>query len=265
MKPLPRVEYWRDKRRREKGIFAAACASLEDARASLPLAPDLLLYHPAFPVRSAQGETGMLSALESAGNANQDAARGMPDLLPLCAPCPVAMGVCATDPFLLRGPSFQAWRAKGLEGAANFPTVGLVDGFFRADLEAAGLGLTREIECLRHAREEGFFTVALACRPEDAAAFCEAGCDVIILHLGLTAEALPRPLAAARKDALPAFLAAMKAKPAFNPLLLLHADHLTGSNDESAWKATGAGDGLDGLFAAGGVTRVKSIRALIPA
>ena len=264
MKSSPRVEYWREKRRQDKGIFAAACASLEDARALLPLAPDLLLYHPAFPVRSVQGETGMLSALESAGNANRDAARGMPELLPLCSPCPVAMGVCAADPFLLRGPSFAAWRAKGLEGVANFPTIGLVDGFFRADLEASGLGLSRESECLRHAQEEGFFTVALACRPDEAAAFGEAGCDVIVIHLGLTAEALPRPLASARKDALPAFLSALRGKTAMSPLLLLHADHLTGGNDEAAWKAMAAGEGLDGLFAAGGAPRVKSMRALVP-
>ena len=268
MTPSPRVEYWREKRRQEKGLFAAACASPEDARAMLPLAPDLLLYHPAFPVRSPQGETGMLAALESAANANQEAARGMPDLLPLCSPCPVAMGVCAADPFLLRAPSFSAWRSKGLEGVANFPTVGLVDGFFRADLEAAGLGLARETECLRHAHEEGFFTVAFACRAEDAAAFTEAGCDILVIHLGLTAEAMPRPFASARKDALPAFLAAAssvrQAKPGSNPLLLLHADHLTGANDESAWKGLAGGEGLDGLFAAGGATRVKSMRALIP-
>jgi predicted TIM-barrel enzyme len=263
MNPSPRVEYWREKRRREKPLFAAACASPEEARALLPLAPDLLLYHPAFPVRTAQGETGLLSALESAGNANLDAARGVPDLLPLCAPCPVAMGVCWADPFLLRGTSFAAWRPLGLEGVANFPTIGLVDGFFRADLDASGLGLAQEIEGLRHAHAEGFFTVALACRPEDAAAFAEAGCDIVVIHLGLTADALPRPLASARKEVLSAFFAARKARSA-NPLLLLHADHLAGGNDEAAWKALGPEEGLDGLFAAGGPARVKALRALVP-
>jgi hypothetical protein len=258
------VEYWRGRRRKGHRIFAAACASPDEARALLPLAPDLLVYHPDFPERSAQGETGLLSALESLGNANQDAERGVPAMLPLCAPCPVAMGVCWSDPFLLRGPSFTAWRSSGLEGVVNFPTIGLVDGFFRADLDASGLGLAQEIEGLRQAHAEGFFTMAMACRPEDAAAFSEAGCDILVLHLGLTADALPRPFASARKESLPAYLAGMKTGPA-GPLLLLHADHLTGGNDEAAWKAMGPEEGLDGLFAAGGPLRVKALRVLAPA
>jgi predicted TIM-barrel enzyme len=264
MRLSPRVQYWREKRRRGASLFAAACASAAEAKGSLPLAPDLILYHPAFPSQPAAGETGMLSALQASGNANEAAASGMPPLPELCAPCPVAMGVCGTDPFLLRVPAFAAWSAAGLEGIANFPTIGLADGFFRADLEASGLGMARELACLREAHAGGFCTVGLACRPEDAAAMAEAGCDALIVHLGLTAEHMPRPLASARKDAWPAYLGALRGKGEVEPLLFLHGEHLTQPADEAAWKGMFL-EGCDGLFAAGGPTRIKALRALAPA
>ncbi len=259
----PRVQYWRDKRRRGASLFAAACASAPEAGACLPLAPDLILYHPAFPSRPPAGETGMLSALQASGNANEAAAASLAPLPELCAPCPVAMGVCGTDPLLLRGPAFAAWRAAGLEGVANFPTIGLADGFFRADLESSGLGYAREIACLREAREAGFFAIGLACRPEDAVACAEAGCDALIVHLGLTAEFLPLPLAMARKEIWPGFASALRGKGKIEPLVFLHGEHLTGAADEAAWKGMFL-EGCDGLFAAGGPLRVKALRALVP-
>lgn len=262
-RPSPRAQYWREKRRRGASLFAAACASAEEAGRCLPLSPDLIVYHPAFPSKPPAGESGMLSALEAAGNANGLAAAGLSPLPELCAPCPVAMGVCGTDPFLLRVPAFAAWRAAGLEGAANFPTIGLVDGFFRADLESSGMGMAREIECMRAAQAAGLFTVGLACRPEDAAALAETGCDALIVHLGLGADFLPRPLASARKDAWPPYPAALRGKGAVEPLLLLHSDHLTDAADEAAWKGMFV-EGCDGLFAAGGPDRVKALRALVP-
>jgi len=168
------------------------------------------------------------------------------------------MGVCGTDPLLLRGPAFAAWRNAGLEGVANFPTIGLVDGFIRADLEASGMGLEREVECLRAAHAEGLFTIGFACAPEQAASLAEAGCDLLIVHLGVTANAEPRPLASWKKDPLQPFLAALgttsgagsKTKGQPDPLVLLHSDHLLAPADEAAWKNLfAAGSACDGLFA----------------
>lgn len=262
--PGSRSAYWRGKRSRGQGLFASACGSPAEAIALMKLAPDLIVYHPAFPARPDWGgETGMLSSLVSSGNANREAADGIGVMLPICSPCPVAMGVCGTDPFLLPGPALSAWLSQGVEGLANFPTIGLVDGFFRADLDASRLDFSQEAACLGQARERGFFTVAFVCRPEDAALMAKTGCDALILHLGLTARAEPRPLAQARLDALPAFLSALKGK-GIGPLLLLHSDHLVSSADESEWKAMlAAGEGCDGLFAAGGAERAAALRGLI--
>lgn len=259
----PRVQYWRDKRRRGDFLVAAACASAADAAACLPLAPDLILYHPAFASREG-GDAGMLSALAPLGNANEVAGARLAGLPALCAPCPVAMGACGSDPFLLRGPAFAAWKAAGLEGIANFPTLGLVDGFFRAELESAGLGVGSEIAFLRAAREAGFFTVGFACSPEDAAA-CAGTCDTLILHLGLASDHHPKPLSDARV-AWAAYYEATRAKDGTGPLLFLHGDHLNEPADEAARKGMDA-EGCDGLFligaigVPGGPERIKASRA----
>jgi predicted TIM-barrel enzyme len=256
----PRVEYWRDKRRGGGLLLAAACASASEAAACLALAPDLILYHPGF-VRAEGGDTGMLAALAPSGNANEAAAMGLPRLPELCAPCPVAMGACGSDPFLLPGPAFAAWRAAGLEGVANFPTLGLVDGFFRAELDSAGLGMSSEIALLRAAHAAGFFTVGFACAPEDATACAGAGCDALIVHLGLAPDYAPKAFSAAR-PAWAAYPEAVRGKDGTGPLLLIHGDHFTTPADEAAFKGMAA-EGCDGVFAAGGPERIKALRPLV--
>jgi predicted TIM-barrel enzyme len=256
----PRVKYWRERRRRGAPLFAAACASAAEAEAFLPLAPDLILYHPAFAPTDGGGDS-LLASLAPAGNANEAAAAGLAGLPARCAPCPVAMGVCGSDPFLLRGPAFAAWRAAGLEGVANFPTLGLADGFFRAELEAAGIGLAAEIACLREAHAAGFFTIGFACSPQDAAAWAAAGCDALIAHLGLDPEYRPLALSAAR-EGWAEMAAAARSGGETGPLLLLHGDHLAGPAEAAAWKGL-ADAGCDGIFASGGPERAKSLRAML--
>lgn len=264
-RPPARVEYWQEKRRRGRPLFAAACRDAAEAAALLPLSPDLLVHHPAFRDRGPDGETGMLSALGYMGNANAEAARGVFPLLPLCAPCPVALGVLASDPFLLGRTAVADWKARGLEGLANFPSVTLVDGLFRADLEAEGLGYAREAEFLRLARQEGLFTAGFASRPDEAAQLAEAGCDLIVLHLGLNAASEPRALAA-NPGVLAAALAAARGKRRPDPLVLLHSDALCTREDEHAWRSLAEpAMGCDGLFAAGGTPRIQALHGLISA
>lgn len=257
MAPSPRVKYWRDKFQGGGTLFVAACASAAEAEGCLAMAPDLIVFHPGFPLRHDPVGTGMLGALEPMGNANEAAALDFPPLPALCAPCPVAMGVCGTDPFLLPVSAFPAWRKAGLEGIANYPTIGLTDGLFRSDLESSGFGIAQEIDCLRQARDAGFFTLGFVSRPEEAAAFAGAGCDALVLHLGLTPGYAPRPLATALGDAWAQYMSALEGK---DPLLLLHGEHLTGADDHAAW--TSLVRERAGLFAMGGLERIEALRAL---
>jgi predicted TIM-barrel enzyme len=167
------------------------------------------------------------------------------------------MGVCGTDPFLLHVSAFPAWRKAGLEGIANYPTIGLTDGLFRSDLESSGLGLAQEIDCLRQAREAGLFTLGFVSRPQDASAFAEAGCDALVLHLGLTPDFAPRPLATTLEDTWAKYMTAFGSQ---EPLLLLHGEHLIGADDRAAWISTVRKRA--GLFAMGGMERINALRAL---
>jgi predicted TIM-barrel enzyme len=74
----------------------------------------------------------------------------------------------------------------GFSGINNFPTVGLIDGHFRAELEATNLGFDKEVETIRTAHELGFFTIVYVFNPEESARMAAAGADVIIAHMGLT-------------------------------------------------------------------------------
>jgi predicted TIM-barrel enzyme len=256
MAPSPRVKYWRDKFQRGETLFIAACASASESEACLAMAPDLIVFHPDFASQRSPDETGMLGALEPMSNANEAAAQAIFPIPSICAPCPVAMGVCGTDPFLLQDSAFPAWRKAGLEGIANYPTIGLIDGFFRSDLESSGLGLAREIDCLGKAREAGFFTLGFVFRPQDASAFADAGCDALVLHLGLTPDYAPRPFATASGDTWKDYMSALGGKA---PLLFLHGEHLIHAEDSPAWMSL---RGRAGLFAMGGLERIHALRAL---
>jgi predicted TIM-barrel enzyme len=222
----------------------------------------MILYHPAFCERGEDGETGMLTGLAFSANANEAALASAKDILPACAPCPVAVGACATDPSMWRLQPLLEWKEAGVEGLCNFPTVGLADGLFREDLEADEMGFSREVQCMAEARRMGMFTVGLACHPDDASSLRMAGCDVLILHLGLDAAAMPRGLASS--DALlPPYLYAIRGGNGPSPLLLLHGDALAGPADEAAASdLVGSGSPWDGIFAAGGPERIRFLRSI---
>ncbi|RAH67733.1 phosphoenolpyruvate hydrolase family protein [Aspergillus aculeatinus CBS 121060] len=99
---------------------------------------------------------------------------------------PVIAGVCGTDPFM-DGPRFLArLEALGYAGVQNFPTVGLIDGRFRAHLEATGMGYGREVALVRCAAARGLLTTPYVFTPADAEAMADAGADILVAHMGLT-------------------------------------------------------------------------------
>ena len=95
-------------------------------------------------------------------------------------------GVCGTDPFRLMPVFLRQLKEIGFSGVQNFPTVGLIDGTFRQNLEETGMGFALEVEMIREASRLGLLTAPYVFTPEQARAMTEAGADVLVPHMGLT-------------------------------------------------------------------------------
>jgi predicted TIM-barrel enzyme len=98
----------------------------------------------------------------------------------------VLAGVCATDPFMIPEVFLRELQALGFAGIQNFPTVGLIDGSFRVNLEETGMGFDKEIACIGLAHELDLLTTPYAFDPDQARRFAEVGADIIVAHMGLT-------------------------------------------------------------------------------
>jgi len=129
---------------------------------------------------------GSLAGLMPYGDANGIVMEMAAEVLPVVRHTPVLAGVCATDPFRLMDRFLDQVKAAGFAGVQNFPTVGLIDGNFRANLEETGMSYAQEVEMIRLAREKALLTPPYVFSTADAEAMAGAGADIIVCHLGLT-------------------------------------------------------------------------------
>ena len=127
-----------------------------------------------------------LAGLLSYGDANGIVVEMAAEVLPVVKDTPVQAGVCGTDPFRLMPVFLKQLKEIGFSGIQNFPTVGLFDGKFRANLEATGLGYDKEVDMIRLAHELDLFTTPYAFTAEEAIAMTKAGADLLVCHVGLT-------------------------------------------------------------------------------
>lgn len=131
---------------------------------------------------------GSLAGMMAYGNANEVVKEMAYEVLTAVTHTPVLAGVNGTDPFMLRTKFLQELKELGFAGIQNFPTVGLIDGNFRRNLEETGMGYQLEIDLIREAHELDILTTPYVFDPEQATAMTEAGSDVIVAHLGLTTK-----------------------------------------------------------------------------
>jgi len=131
---------------------------------------------------------GSLAGLMPYGDANQIVMEMAGEVLTVVRDTPVLAGVCASDPFRQMDKFLDQVKAEGFAGIQNFPTVGLIDGSFRANLEETGMGYDREVELVKLAREKDLLTTPYAFTPEEAERMTEVGADVIVAHMGLTTK-----------------------------------------------------------------------------
>ena len=129
---------------------------------------------------------GSLAGLMPYGDANAIVVEMAAEVLPVVKRTPVLAGVCATDPFRLMDVFLDDLKRIGFAGVQNFPTVGLIDGTFRANLEETGMSYGLEVDMIAAARAKGMLTTPYVFNEDDAAAMAQAGADIIVCHLGLT-------------------------------------------------------------------------------
>jgi predicted TIM-barrel enzyme len=129
---------------------------------------------------------GSLAGLMPFGDANQIVLDMANEVLPVVKHTPVLAGVCGVDPMRLMDHFLRKIKETGFAGVQNFPTVGLIDGTFRANLEETNLGYAREVEMIRLAREMDLLTTPYVFNTDEAAKMVDAGADILVAHMGLT-------------------------------------------------------------------------------
>ena len=129
---------------------------------------------------------GSLAGLMPYGDANGIVVEMAAEVLPVVADTPVLAGVCGTDPFRLMPVFLKQLAEIGFSGVQNFPTVGLIDGSFRSNLEGTGMGYDKEVEAIGIAHELDLFTSPYVFDEAQAVLMAEAGADMLVAHVGLT-------------------------------------------------------------------------------
>lgn len=131
---------------------------------------------------------GSLAGLLAYGDANAIVVEMGSEVLPVVKDTPVLAGVNGTDPFRLMDVFLKQLKDQGFAGVQNFPTVGLIDGVFRQNLEETGMGYDLEVEMIRKAHELDMLTTPYVFDPEQARKMAEAGADIVVAHMGLTTK-----------------------------------------------------------------------------
>ena len=206
---------------------------------------------------------GSLAGLLPYGDANAIVVEMAGEVLPIVRDTPVLAGVCGTDPFRLMPVFLRQLVELGFSGVQNFPTVGLIDGLFRQNLEETGMGYALEVDMIRAASELGLLTAPYVFTPEDAQAMAEAGADVLVPHMGLTTGGAIGAETAKTLDECVDLVQAMRdAAVEVNPdvLVLCHGGPI--AEPEDAAYVLERTDGVVGFFGASSMERLPTETAM---
>jgi predicted TIM-barrel enzyme len=206
---------------------------------------------------------GSLSGLLPYGDANAIVVEMAAEVLPIVERTPVLAGVCGTDPFRLMPVFLEELRRIGFAGVQNFPTVGLIDGTFRQNLEETGMGFGHEVDLIRVARSLDLLTAPYVFTPEEAAAMAEAGADVLVPHMGLTTGGtIGAETAKTLDDCVPLIQAMHDAAKAVNAgiLVLCHGGPIA-EPDDAAYVLART-EGVVGFFGASSMERLPAETAM---
>jgi len=206
---------------------------------------------------------GSLAGLMPYGDANAIVMEMAAEVLTVVKDTPVLAGVCGTDPFRQMPVFLRQVREAGFAGVQNFPTVGLIDGTFRQNLEETGMGYALEVEMIRTARAMDLLTTPYAFCPDDGAQMAGAGADIIVAHMGLTTKGSIGATTALTLDEAPARVqgicdAAKSANP--DVICLCHGGPISMPDDaEYVLRQT---DGVHGFYGASSMERLPTETAI---
>jgi predicted TIM-barrel enzyme len=178
------LERFRDMIARKEPIVGAGAGTGLSAKCEEDGGADLIIIYNSGRYRMAG--RGSLAGILAYGNANEIVKEMAREVLPVVKRTPVLAGVNGTDPFLLTDHLLDELKLLGFSGIQNFPTVGLIDGTFRKNLEETGMGYGLEVDLIAKAREKDLLTTPYVFNADEAAAMAKAGADIIVAHLGLT-------------------------------------------------------------------------------
>jgi predicted TIM-barrel enzyme len=206
---------------------------------------------------------GSLAGLLAYGDANAIVSEMAREVLPVVKQTPVLAGVNGTDPFRVMTHFLAELRDIGFAGVQNFPTVGLIDGVFRANLEETGMGYDMEIQMIRAASEMGLLTCPYVFDTDQAQRMAKAGADLLVAHAGLTTRGSIGARTGLNLDQAVALVQSIRdAAAAVNPdiLTLCHGGPLAEPDDVAY--ALSRTRGIAGFFGASSVERLPTERAI---
>jgi len=202
---------------------------------------------------------GSLAGMMPYGDANAIVVDMASEVLPVVRHTPVLAGVCGTDPFRLMPVFLRNLKEMGFAGVQNFPTVGLIDGIFRQNLEETGMGFALEVEMIRRAHELDLLTAPYVFTPDQANAMAEAGADILVPHMGLTTKgSIGARTAMTLDDAVSHIQEIHDAAKIVNPdvLILCHGGPIA-EPDDAAYVLAHT-HGIVGFFGASSVERLPT-------
>ncbi|GAA0720495.1 phosphoenolpyruvate hydrolase family protein [Clostridium malenominatum] len=199
---------------------------------------------------------GSLAGLLSYGDANQIVVEMGREVLPVVKDTPVLAGVCGTDPFRVMEVFLKELKEQGFAGVQNFPTVGLIDGVFRQNLEETGMGYGLEVEMIRKAHELDLVTSPYVFDKEQAIAMAKAGADILVAHMGLTTKGtIGAKTALTLDDCVVKVQEICDASKSVNPdiIVLCHGGPI--AEPEDAQYIMSKTHGVEGFFGASSIER----------
>lgn len=206
---------------------------------------------------------GSLAGLMSYGDANQIVVEMGSEVLPVVKNTPVLAGVNGTDPFRVMEIFLKQLKDQGFNGVQNFPTVGLIDGVFRQNLEETGMGYDLEVEMIRKAHELDMLTTPYVFDEEQAKKMAEAGADILVAHMGLTTKGtIGATTALTLDDCVERIQGIVKAGKSVNPdiMVICHGGPIA-EPDDAAYIIKRV-KGIIGFFGASSIERLAAERSI---